>query len=238
MIGLVFLTYSLYGDSEDDSSFVRTGDNFYFTADYLNESSPMSQYPAYDSFSLTIYNYDKDNTALVSSVDVVYTTKIQYYNASDVQVGSDVTTSSNTLTSGQARTTTLSVPKVASASYCIVTVATTAPYVKTITARFNFPSVSADSTYSFSDEGGYCELTIYTGNSYLTPSLSWSSTYYAPDDTNPVLSGYTTNGTTQSITLSLSAYSTYSIVFFENSSVNHTEIVNTAYTTSIVLAND
>lgn len=226
------VAYALYAGS-DGSQHVISSPSFNFTADFL-ETSQTTNF-AYSDFSISIYNYDKDNSAQGSSAVITYSTEVKYYNSANSQVGTTLTSTGNTLASGN-RSANLDVDfeAQASASYVIVTVKATAPYTKELSGRFNLYSAPTNN-YSFVDNGSYCTLTILTGDSTASLTLSWNTDYYAPDDTNSLISGYTPSGTAQSKTLTLAANTSYTLVFFENQAVTHADVSNASLGSTLTL---
>ena len=181
-------------------------DNFYFTSDYLSESTMIPEHKIYgDSVSFEIRNYI--DSSRVNASDIVYTV-----------TATDGTLSSNggTLIGGTEKCAkiTLTYSGEEAEKEITVTVTSSSPYVKELKAKFIF--AESVMRYEITDSAGsyYAELYIYTGDTAQTVTVNWDKAKLLIDETNDFVFGNLT-AEKNSASVSIPAHTTVKIAFFK-----------------------
>ena len=181
-------------------------DNFYFTSDYLSESTMIPEHKIYgDSVSFEIRNYI--DSSRVNASDIAYTVS-----------ASDGTLSSNggTLIGGTENCAkiTLTYSGEKAENEITVTVTSSSPYVKELKAKFVFTKPAL--RYEITDSVGsyYAELYIHTANEEKTVTVNWDKAVLLIDETNDFVFGNLT-AEKNSASVSIPAHTTVKIAFFK-----------------------
>lgn len=211
---------------------------FHISSDYLKEPSANAAYTIGDTGSLVLhlYNYEVENTAQRSQVAMTYTVSVTTTGGASggsctvTHNGSQLTETNGAFTyelSGENEEHVLTITP--SATPVTVTVTTTSPYSKTLTATFT-RDVNAAPTFTFTDQhDGTGLLRIKTNGYGGSVTVSWDEAKYSPDNTNHLMAGW--QDATHSYTLTdLAANSVYDLLFFHTNGTL-TEITNGAGTT-------
>ena len=187
--------------------------NFHISSTYLKEGTTPPQYSigVPGDLVIDINNYEVENVAQLSQVPMIYTVTVAG-GTFGITHGSDTLTATDDHYTFEVNAAAdqhiLTVTP--TADTVTVTVATTSPYVKSLSAVFN-RNVSAQPEYTFKDQGdGTARLTIRTNAYAGNITVNWTTTQLAPD-TNNLMENWT-GGTG---TFSAEANSTYSLVFCE-----------------------
>lgn len=198
-----------------ESIYSLRSSNFYFTSDYLEETSVTYQIYT-SSVDVLLYNYDKSNINNVTNKTITYDTNIKYYDSSDTLIDEDNTVDNNTwIDNTYGKESSFNIPAVTNASYAIITVVSTSPYSKTLTARFDFNDDEYPPVYSVLELRNGFTVEIMTGvNNLSNISISWPEDC-GPDNTNPLASSWTT-GAYQGTLPELNALTSYSLNFYCN----------------------
>lgn len=204
---------------------------FHVSSDYLKESNSedSNSIPSYnitdwkDGFEIQLYNYEKENTALISDENISYEVKVssdkwEIADSSDGVFKDTLKVAQNADGSMQPQTAILVIkPKDSSAitegSAVTVTVNTTAPFTKTLSATFTVKGKNQPD-YSMTDkEDGTILLTIQTNSYSGKMTISWDAEKYAPDNTNTLMTSWT--GAPQQLVVQKNT--TYELLFFKKS---------------------
>ena len=180
-------------------------DNFYFTSDYLSESTMIPEHKIYgDSVSFEIRNYI--DSSRVNASDIVYTV-----------TATDGTLSSNggTLIGGTEKCAKITLTYSGEEKEIIVTVTSSSRYVKELKAKFIF--AESVMRYEITDSAGsyYAELYIHTANEAKTVTVHWDKAELLIDETNDFVFGNLT-AEKNSASVSIPAHTTVKIAFFKN----------------------
>ena len=184
-------------------------DNFYFTSDYLSESTMIPEHKIYgDSVSFEIRNYI--DSSRVNASDIVYTV-----------TATDGTLSSNggTLIGGTEKcakiTLTYRYSEEEAEKEITVTVRSSSPYVKELKAKFIF--AESVMRYEITDSAGsyYAELYIHTANEAKTVTVNWDKAELLIDETNDYVFGKL-NADKNAASVDIPAHTTVKIAFFKN----------------------
>ena len=180
-------------------------DNFYFTSDYLSESTMIPEHKIYgDSVSFEIRNYI--DSSRVNASDIVYTV-----------TATDGTLSSNggTLIGGTEKCAKITLTYSGEEKEIIVTVTSSSPYVKELKAKFVFTKPVL--RYEITDSVGsyYAELYIHTANEAKTVTVNWDKAELLIDETNDYVFGKL-NADKNAATVTIPAHTTVKIAFFKN----------------------
>ena len=213
--------------SQKQSNHEQKSSEFYFSSNYLKEDS--FGYEIYsNTLDIELYNYDLTNINNITSSEIVYNTSIKYYDASNVQIGNEITSINNTnwTSSGNGLKSPLTLENNVNADYAVVNVNSTTPYSKTLTARFDFNSPDFAPMYSLKNLTNGFTLIIMTGNETISNlEVSWPLEC-GPDNTNPNMSSWTTGANSNYLT-NLTNNMTYALNFYCNlETVSITEIEN------------
>lgn len=181
---------------------------FYFSSDYLSESS-IPEYKIYGgSVEFEIRNYI--DSLRINAGNIEYTAS-----------ATDGTLSSNggTLTGGTivSDTITLTYSGEEVEKEITVTVTSSSPYVKELKAKFVFTKPFL--RYEITDSVGsyYAELYIHTGDTAQTVTVNWDKAELLIDETNDyVIGNENLNAEKNSASVSIDAYTAVKIVFFKN----------------------
>ena len=181
-------------------------DNFYFTSDYLSESTMIPEHKIYgDSVSFEIRNYI--DSLRVNASDIVYTV-----SASDGTLSSD----GRPLIGGTENCAkiTLTYSGEEAEKEITVTVTSSSPYVKELKAKFVFTKPAL--RYEITDSVGsyYAELYIHTANEEKTVTVNWYKAVLLIDETNDFVFGNLT-AEKNSASVSIPAHTTVKIAFFK-----------------------
>lgn len=210
--------------SEKQKSVDMTSSQFYFTSDYLKEDGKEYQITDWtDGFDIELYNYDKDDTAKVSENDIEYQVSITGTgdwtctegNEGKLTLGTDEKNNQKTIHIKPGNTA-------QKGDKITVTVKTTSPYQKSISATFTAES-SNKPDYTITDIGdGSVSLIIQT-NDYEGPvTVKWNKDFYDPDNTNKYMQKWEDSSETGS--LEAVKNTTYRLLFFKNTTTNITTI--------------
>lgn len=182
-------------------------DHFYFTSDYLSESTMIPEHKIYgDSVSFEIRNYI--DSSRVNASDIVYTV-----------TATDGTLSSNggTLIGGTEKCAkiTLTYSGEEAEKEITVTVTSSSRYVKELKAKFIF--AESVMRYEITDSAGsyYAELYIHTANEAKTVTVNWDKAELLIDETNDYVFGKL-NADKNAATVTIPAHTTVKIAFFKN----------------------
>lgn len=210
-LGTVLAKYFVQSHGENS---VNSPD-FYFTSNYLDVSSANASHTIHGgSVSVSVRNFINDTKFSTSNIS--YTVSI---------TNGTLSSNSGTLTGGSADADYITVTPTNIASPVVVTATSTSPYAKTLTASFTFAqssAIAANVTYLIEDSvnSNYATLKIITGNTAIpsgTIGLSWNTSSYSLDSTNPYLVG-NAGLSTGSLTIqqAIAANTTVSIFIFKN----------------------
>ena len=199
-----------------------TAAQFHISSDYLEETEKNAKYSITDwkdGFDILLYNYEKENIAQISECEISY----------DVTVGNGWTVTDDgngklTVDSNK-KAVALHLNPGASArkdDKVTVTVTTTAPYTKTLSAEFTLATSSVPD-YTVADQGdGTVLLTIHSNDFTGDMTIQWTNDKLDPDNTNSLMRKWTEAGTTSSGTLFVEANHTYELLFFKEKTDNVT----------------
>ncbi len=197
--------------------------SFHFSSNYL-EYDAAPEYTLLDtgshSVEFLLYNYQKENTALVSDMEIPYEISVSEgwsVAVTDAQ-GNPVT--ERKLPANTATHHTVTVTRAApTGSTVYVTVTSTAPYTMELAAEFILEA-SQGVTYSVTDMGDYDVMTVYANHYAGSVSVGWDSDTHSPDNANPLMSAWT--DTAESGSFTAEAFSVYTFIFVENQPDSYT----------------
>ncbi|MDO5389704.1 MAG: hypothetical protein Q4F24_01265 [Eubacteriales bacterium] len=197
-----------------------TSSQFHFTSNYLEEdTSPVKSYDITnwgDGFDIQLYNYEKENIAQIAADKINYTVTV-----SDGWACTD--SGNGTMQKSNSRETkTLHIaPSDKNAvninDQVTVTVTTTSPYSKELSAEFHVITKSTPD-YTVADQNdGSVLLTIHTNDYSGDMTVQWKAEDFDPDNTNDLMvNWYESADVEQTQTISVEANHTYELLFFKN----------------------
>ena len=191
---------------------------FHVSSDYLTEEG--SSYDITDwqnGFEIQLYNYEKENTALISEDAITYEVSL-----SDTKKWKTNKSNGTIVKSDEPQSQSIEIiPTSAGENDSVkVTVEITKPFTKTLSATFMLKGKSQPN-YTITDNGDGSVLVTIQSNSYSGDfTVNWNEERYAPDNTNPLM----TEWKNSSQTITVQKNTTYELLFFKKSveSINTT----------------
>ncbi len=184
--------------------------DFHFSSNYLEESKPTYSVSDWnDGLTIDLYNYEKENPALVSALDVGYTVTV---NSDQFEV---IDNGNGTLTAGSSQTAAVTIRPVAGAAVTetkITVTVNTTPYNEGLSATFELVG-KQQPTWDIQNNGTHYTVRVYSNHYSGNVTLKWTEGLI-PDATNDIVQGWT-NGTFQ-----VEPFHTYEIIFFNPSNVS------------------
>lgn len=209
--------------------------NFHISSNYLKEngdSYTVTDWGYHDDYDVVfeIYNYEEDNTALITADPIAY--KINVPTGWTVTVknenGDEVLPVNSVYTlpaDGNKCTHTVALKRVGTQAASVsVTVTTTAPYATTLSASFSLAEPH-DFSYTVVDRGNYVSLRIDTNNYSGELNVTWTDAF-SPDNTNPNMK--TWRDTTKTGTFAASEHTVYELIFLKNTAQTYTQGITVA----------
>lgn len=199
---------------EHKKSAELTSSNFYFMSDYLKPdqtSYDMNDWS--DGFDIQLFNYDIEDDKKVSDDEIKYSVSITgNWNYTDEHHG---TLSPGTSDKKNKQTIHIQPGNTAQKGDEItVTVTTTAPYKKTISAKFTAISNNRPD-YTIKDENdGSVSLEILSNDYKGAITVTWDKNQFDPDNTNQYMKNWNDEDQTGQITIEKNT--TYHLLFFKN----------------------
>lgn len=190
---------------------------FHVSSDYLTEDASGPTYNITDwqnGFDIHLYNYEKENTALISEDDITYEVELSDTSkwTSDPQ---NKTTATIKKSNERQSQTIRIIPQstVSENDSVTVTIKISQPFTKTLSATFKMRGKN-EPDYSIEDQNDGTVLVTIQSNSYSgNMEITWNQDKYAPDNTNPQME--TWNSSPQ--IFSIQKNTTYELLFFKKS---------------------
>ena len=208
--------------------------NFHVSSNYLKEdgaSYTVTDWAYHDEYDIIfeLYNYEKDNVALITQDPIAYKINVDTgWTFTVKDEGGDVlpVDSVYVFPAGGRCAHTVMLKRVGAASSSTqVTVTTTVPYATTLSANFTL----AESNMVVSktaDCGNYVSVTIETNNYAGNLNVTWTDAF-SPDNTNPYMKSW--SNATKRGTLAVNEHTIYELIFLKNTAANYNyEITVTA----------
>ena len=201
--------------------------DFHISSNYLTAEG--GNYTVSDwgnhGIDIQLYNYETENIALVAKEDIYYkVTAEEGWNVS-VKTSDDaeVTPTDGTYRmpgggdAEQHNFQTIHLEYIGESTppdNVTVTVETTDPYVKKLTAKFILHGLKVPD-YKIEDKGNYCLITIHTNDYEDGIAIKWNEKF-SPDNTNPKMAAWSDANREKGETLSVESYETYELIFVKN----------------------
>lgn len=202
--------------------------NFHISSDYLQENGNNPTYQVTDwadqddyQISFKIYNYEKENVALVSSDPIEYQIEATGWNVTvkdingvDVQPVNSVYTLPLDDSEDQGKNEhTVYLKRIEdTATTASVSVETNAPFKTVLTATFTLQERS-DFEYAITDHTNYVIVVINTNHYHGNLAVAWGEDF-SPDNTNPLMKHW--NNISRRGVLQVTEHATYELIFFKN----------------------
>ena len=194
-------------------------DAFHFSSNYLTEQNNTYNVVATDNIiEVEIYNYEINNLALVSMGQINYSIEVSSgweYEVRDKDgqvINKSSVYSLDKLENGQLNHHKLYLQPNGEQTSLTVSVSSSSPIVKTLSATFNMTSNHVVN-YSITNYDEYVVLRIETNGYSGNLTISWDNLKFVPDNTNSVMENW--QNSSPSETLVVSAYNTYDLMFFK-----------------------
>lgn len=202
--------------SEHQKSADMTSSNFYFTSNYLEKSGKSYDINDWqDGFDIELYNYDKDDETKVSQNDIKYKVNVSGDGDWTCKEGSEGSLKVGTSDNKTKQTIHINPSNTSKkGNVFTVTVTTTAPYKKTISATFTATS-SDKPDYTIEDkEDGSVSLEILSNDYKGDVEITWNKDNLDPDSTNKYMKQW--KDSDQKGTITVEKNTTYHLLFFKN----------------------
>lgn len=202
--------------SEHQKSASMTSSDFYFTSNYLDETGKSYDINDWqDGFDIELYNYEKANENNVSHNDIKYQITVSgtgNWTCTDKNNG---TLSLGTTDKKNKQTIHINPGNTAQkGNEFTVTVTTTSPYKKVISATFKVTSSNKPDYEITDNEDGSVSLDIWSNDYKGNVVIEWNQDQIDPDSTNKYMK--TWNDSNQQGTLTVQKNTTYHLLFFKN----------------------
>ena len=226
--------FARYVTSREKTSMV-TAREFYFTSDLLTNGTAASYTlnPDVTSFTFQLQNFG--DSKRWSADPISYTVTVSGTGGATATVSP----ASGTIAAGAANSVTITVSGLTSGHMYTVNAVGTAGYVENLSATFWIPGAD-NIVYKHLDtsDPNYAVLTVWTHNVSGTASISYPNGLI-PDDTDPAMTGWTTNGGSGSDTVSFAGttFASHRYRFFYGTNTSPT-VANFNVTVNGVTANE
>ncbi len=207
---------------------------FHISSNYLEEGGGAS-YTVADwggGFDILLYNYEKEDIDQLAGVDMAYTVTAEHAAAGvKTQSGEAVAADADgaylfAAEAAPAYHILHVTPEAGAADAITVTVQTTAPYQKTLTAKFQVRGYSKPD-YTITDQNdGTVLLTVHTNDYQDTVTVLWEPEKFSPDTTNELMAAWTDE--THIGCFPVSGNSTYELLFYKKTDDPYTGQTGTA----------
>ncbi len=210
--------------------------DFHISSNYLDEGGTTYTLAQWQSgIELELYNYEKENEALVASTDITYTITAAGFNVSVKENEKEVTpnTKGAYTFDGEAKAVhkiylTPKDPANLLNKSVDVTVKTTSPFEKILKAKLTLSGKLAHEydVIRNNENGDYYEMTVYTNQYSGALNFTWPK-QLVPDNTNTVMRTWVGNSGSYS---DFKKLTTYKLIFFnpENKEFNKSDFSVTA----------
>ncbi len=195
--------------------------NFHISSNYLKEENntyTVTDWGYQDDHDIIfeLYNYEEDNTALISATPIAY--KI------DLPAGWTVTVKDENGNTVSPANHVYTLPGITKTSHTVilkrtgtdklvdVTVTTTAPYKTKLSARFTLAEPH-DFEYTVVDGGNYVTVFVHSNNYAGTLNVTWPLGF-SPDNTNPYMKEW--NDTEKTGSFTAEEHTVYELIFLKN----------------------
>jgi len=194
---------------------------FHISSNYLEEDAGAS-YTVGDwggGFDILLYNYEKEDINQVATVDMTYKVTAEHAAVSvKKQNGEAVTAAAEgAYTFGAELTTAYHVlhvtPEAGSSEGIVITVQTTSPYQKTLTAEFRTQSFKKPDYRVTDQNDGTLLITVDTNDYENSMTVTWDPDRYSPDRTNELMAAWTEEARIGHFPVSRD--STYELLFYK-----------------------
>lgn len=224
--------------SDNQKQAEMISEQFHVSSDYLTENDPSYNITDWqDGFEIQLYNYEKENTALISEDDIQYEVTLSDMSkwTSDPQNGTTATIAQSSEDNKKQSATIKITPKsgadVSENSSVTVTVKIQKPFTKTLSATFHMQG-KKEPDYSVQDnKDGTVLLTIQSNNYSGNLKIIWAADRYAPDNTDPQMENWKDSDGQQ--TFSIQKNTTYELLFFKKFTDSINDISNSGTTISL-----
>lgn len=192
---------------------------FFVSSDYLTKTGPTYEITeSGNTFAIEFYNYEKENVAKISQMDVYYTVEVPSgwsYTVSD-ENGNNVGQYSGSYILPQSEMATKHILTIThNGESGTVKVHTTKPFAQSILATF-IPSGNQIPNYSIHNKGTHCVVKIETNDYAGEITINWDAEICAPDNTNPNMRDWLNSKPSRVFVVQ--EHTAYELIFFYTSS--------------------
>lgn len=201
---------------------------FHISSNYLEEDGGAS-YSVSDwgsGFDILLFNYEKEDIAQISSVDVTYKVTAEHASVRVKKQNGDAVEAANGVYSFDAELTTAYhvlhvTPDAGNDDAIVITVQTDSPCQKTLTAEFRVQNYSKPE-YTVTDQNNGTVLIMVNTNDYQdSMTVKWDPDKFSPDCTNGLMASWTDQ--TPVAHFPVSRDSTYELLFLKKTDDSYAE---------------
>ena len=202
---------------------------FHVSSDYLTENNPSYDITDWKSgFDIQLYNYEKENTALISEDEIKYKVSLSdtsKWAFSDTHDGMIARSTEKQLQSIRI----IPKPTAGENDSVTVTVEILQPFTKTLSATFTVHGKN-EPDYSIQDQNDGTVLLTIRSDSYSGEiTVDWKTDKYAPDNTNSLMESWSSSPQT----FFIQKNTTYKLLFFKKSAELISDISGSGTTISL-----
>lgn len=209
---------------------------FHFSSNYLESKEQEALEPLIvsdwgdHSVRILLYNYEKDNVALISDSDVRYTVSVdEGWSVTSVinADGTEAKPDKGVYTMQKSGTCinqelTIAYAGEGEPDAVRVTVTSVSPYEKTLTADFSL-SVKRTPDFTVTDMGDYDVVSIESNDYHGEIQVSWNGEMLSPDNTNSCMADWTNSGKQSAGKFQADEFTTYILIFLEDVSGDYSK---------------
>ncbi len=215
-VGLGY-TIARYAESLDDDYHYVDAKDFFFSADYLKPFGQIGSYTIYNvsgssrDIPINVYNYCDELS--ITDEDITF--------SASVKNGGTITTGDQTISGGEKNSKEIILTVKDPGTYT-VTVASSKPYVQTLSATFTVVEYKApEIEYNIVDSSDYVTLNIAIGPNQIKTcnvDFAWDSASYILDTTNELFSDVTViaeTGYSRVTGIEMNAGGSYQVILYK-----------------------
>jgi len=200
---------------------------FHISSNYLEEEG--SSYTVMDwggGFDILLFNHEKEDISQLSTVDMAYTVTAEHAAVSVTrQNGEAVKAADGVYLFGAEPATAYHIlhvtPDAGQEEPVVITVQTTSPYQKTMTAEFRLQAFQMPE-YTVTDQNnGTIMITVTTHDYEDSMTVTWDPMKYWPDHSNTLMASWRSDATAGQFPVDRD--STYELVFYKRTNDPYTE---------------
>jgi len=192
---------------------------FHISSNYLGNVSENKEFSVVDwgdGIDVQLYNYEKENVALIAADAIRYKVTVTNGTFSVSDGASPVTPSGEeyTLPKSASRISQILHISPSGSGDVVVTVKTTAPFAKTLKATFKINSKLKPDYIIEDQSNGTVKITVYSNDYEGSITVQWDAGKFSPDNTNKLME--TWSDVTKLGSFTAESNTVYELLFVKN----------------------